>query len=81
MPSINKTYDNRGNEVQSKNALSTKITKVRLSNKSKRVMRTDAKIEKQTEILSQNCGNLQKNIQKNAMISKANKFKKMRGNK
>lgn len=79
LPAEGKTYNNFGDEVVSSNKLSKKITKVRLSHKTRKVMNTAEKLEKQIGKLSQSCGDLQKNIAKNAEKSRSNKFKSMRG--
>ena len=79
LPAEGKTYNALGDEVVSSNTLSKKITKVRLSHKTRKVMNTAEKLEKQIGKLSQSCGDLQKNIAKNAEKSRSNKFKSMRG--
>ena len=79
LPAEGKTYNALGDEVVSSNKLSEKITKVRLSHKTRKVMSTAEKLEKQIGKISQSCGDLQKNISKNAEKSRSNKFKSMRG--
>ena len=79
LPAEGKTYNALGDEVVSSNKLSKKITKVRLSEKTRKVINTVEKLEKQIGKLSQSCGDLQKNIAKNAEKSRSNKFKSMRG--
>lgn len=79
LPAEGKTYNNFGDEVVSRNKLSKKITKVRISHKTRKVVNTAEKLEKQIGKISQSCGDLQKNIAKNAEKSRSNKFKSMRG--
>ena len=79
LPSEGKTYNGFGDEVRSKNVMTKKITSVKIGHRTKKIVRREQKMEAQINSISQNCGNLQKYIEKSAQKTKANKFKAMRG--
>lgn len=76
---VGKTVNEYGDHVRSKNALSTKIDKIKRGHKARKRISTDQKIEAYMNRLDNACGDVSKVIAKNAQKAKANKFKAMRG--
>lgn len=75
LPSENKTYNVYGDEVHSKNALSTKITNIKKSNRTRKVMATAQKIERQIDAIDRQY-QLNIELEKKAKELKKNKNKK-----
>jgi hypothetical protein len=78
MPAEGKTYDSYGSEVRAKYVLKKDVS-MKKTGKAKKVIAKAEKLEKQMNVISQQCGNLQNYIARSAEKTRANKFKSMRG--